>query len=60
MRHSAYGALIRAYALTIPRDAVCGFEGVDEDEALAYLEATYGAKITTADELTATVAAAHS
>jgi hypothetical protein len=24
------------------RDAVCGFEGVDEDEALAYLEMAYG------------------
>ena len=37
VRHSAYGALIRGYAITVPRDAVCGFEGVDEDAALDYL-----------------------
>jgi len=59
VRHSSYGALIRGYAITIPRDAVCGFEGVDEDEALAYLEMAYGAKITTIDELVETPAAAH-
>jgi nicotinamidase-related amidase len=59
VRHSSYGALIRGYAITIPRDAVCGFEGVDEDEALAYLEMVYGAKITTIDELVETPAAAH-
>jgi len=51
VRHSSYGALIRGYAVTIPRDAVCTFEGVDEDEALAYLEMAYGARITTVDEL---------
>jgi nicotinamidase-related amidase len=59
VRHSCYGALIRGYAITIPRDAVCGFEGVDEDEALAYLEMAYGAKITTVSELVETPAAAH-
>ena len=59
VRHSSYGALIRGYAITIPRDAVCGFEGVDEDEALAYLEMAYGAKITTVDELVEAPAAAH-
>jgi nicotinamidase-related amidase len=59
VRHSSYGALIRGYGITIPRDAVCGFEGVDEDEALAYLEMAYGAKITTVDELVETPAAAH-
>ena len=37
VRHSSYGALTHGYKITIPRDAVCGFEGVDEDEALAYL-----------------------
>ena len=51
VRHSSYGALIRGYAITIPRDAVCGFEGVDEDDALEYLKATYGATVTTVDEL---------
>jgi len=59
VRHSSYGALIRGYAITIPRDAVCGFEGVDEDEALAYLEMAYGAKIATVGELTRAPAAAH-
>jgi nicotinamidase-related amidase len=50
-RHTSYGALIRGYEITVPRDAVCAFEGVDEDDALEYLEKTYGAKITTVDEL---------
>jgi nicotinamidase-related amidase len=59
VRHSSYGALIRGYAITIPRDAVCGFEGVDEEDALAYLEMAYGAQITTVDELAATPAAAN-
>jgi nicotinamidase-related amidase len=60
VRHSSYGALIRGYAITIPRDAVCGFEGVDEEEALAYLQMAYGAAITTVDELAATPVPAHS
>jgi nicotinamidase-related amidase len=59
VRHSSYGALIRGYAITIPRDAVCGFEGVDEHEALAYLEMAYGAKITTVGELAGAPAVAH-
>jgi nicotinamidase-related amidase len=59
VRHSSYGALIRGYAITIPRDAVCGFEGVDEEEALAYLEMAYGAQITTVGELSRARAAAH-
>lgn len=57
VRHSSYGAMIRGYEVTIPRDCVCGFEGVDEGEALAYLEMAYAATITTSDELTAEVAA---
>jgi nicotinamidase-related amidase len=51
VRHSAYGALMHGYEITVPRDAVCGFEGVDEDEALRYLHDTYAARITTVDEL---------
>jgi nicotinamidase-related amidase len=51
VRHSSYGALVRGYEITIPRDAVCAFEGVDEDDALEYLKATYGAAVTTVDEL---------
>jgi nicotinamidase-related amidase len=51
VRHSSYGALTRGYKIAIPRDAVCGFEGVDEDEALAYLEMAYGAQVTNVDEL---------
>ena len=57
VRHSSYGAMIRGYQVTIPSDCVCGFEGVDEDEALAYLEMAYGATITTSDALTAKVPA---
>jgi len=51
VRHSAYGALIRGFAITVPRDAVCAFAGVDEDEALDYLRAVYGARITSVAEL---------
>jgi len=51
VRHTSYGALIRGYAVTVPRDAVCGFEGVDEEDALAYLETAYAARITTVDAL---------
>ena len=57
VRHSSYGALIRGYEITIPRDAVCGFEGVDEDDALEYLKATYGATVTTVDDLVGAPAA---
>jgi nicotinamidase-related amidase len=58
VRHSSYGALIHGYKIAIPRDAVCGFEGVDEDEALEYLHMAYGATITSVDELARTPAAA--
>jgi len=51
VRHSAYGALTHGYAITVPRDAVCGFEGVDEQAALDYLRDTYNARIVTVDEL---------
>ena len=53
VRHSSYGALIRGYEITIPRDAVCAFEGVDEDEALEYLKMAYGASVTTVADLIA-------
>jgi nicotinamidase-related amidase len=51
VRHTSYGALIRGYAIAVPRDAVCVFEGVDEEESLDYLRSVYGAEITTVDEL---------
>lgn len=51
VRHSAYGAMIRGYAIAVPRDAVCAFEGVDENEALDYLRTVYGARITSVTEL---------
>jgi nicotinamidase-related amidase len=51
VRHSAYGALLRGYEITVPRDAVTAFEGVDLAEALEYLRAIYGARVTTVDEL---------
>ncbi len=46
VRHSSYGALVRGYRVTVPRDAVCAFEGVDEDDALDYLVMAYGATLT--------------
>lgn len=52
VRHTAYGAFIRGFAIVVPRDAVCAFEGVDENEALAYLETVYGASVTSVAELT--------
>lgn len=52
VRHTSYGALIRGYDVIVPRDAVCAFEGVDEEPALEYLKMAYGAVITTVDELT--------
>ena len=51
VRHTAYGALIRGYRITVPRDAVCAFEGVSEPDALDYLHSVYGARITTVAEL---------
>ncbi len=51
VRHSSYGALKEGFEITIPRDAVCAFEGVDEDDALEYLKMAYKADVTTVDEL---------
>jgi nicotinamidase-related amidase len=58
VRHSSYGALRNGFEILVPRDAVCAFEGVDEDDALAYLEMAYGAAITTVDELVGAAVAA--
>ena len=58
VRHSSYGALLRGYEIVVPRDAVCGFEGVDEEDALDYLEKTYGATISTVADVTGARAAA--
>jgi nicotinamidase-related amidase len=51
VRHTAYGALIRGYAITVPRDAVCAFEDVEEEAAIEYLRTVYAARITTVDDL---------
>lgn len=51
IRHTAYGALLRRYRITVPHDAVCAFEGVDEDDALEYLRSVYGAHTTSVCEL---------
>ncbi len=51
VRHSSYGALRNGFEITIPRDAVCAFEGVDEEDALEYLKMAYGANVTTVAEL---------
>lgn len=53
VRHSSYGAFIRGYRIEIPADAVCAFEGVDQQEALDYLRTIYGADITTSVEILA-------
>ena len=58
VRHSSYEALVRGYRITVPRDAVCAFDGVDEEAALEYLRGTYAAAITTVDELIAAEQAA--
>jgi len=58
VRHSSYGALRNGFAISVPRDAVCAFEGVDEDEALEYLKMAYGASVTTVDELAGAAVAA--
>jgi nicotinamidase-related amidase len=52
VRHSAYGALIRGYGVTVPRDGVCAFDGVDGDAALEYLVMAYGATLTDVAALT--------
>jgi len=52
VRHSAYGALIRGYRVTIPRDAVSAFDGVDAGAALEYLVMAYGAELTDGTALT--------
>jgi nicotinamidase-related amidase len=51
VRHSSYGALRNGFEITVPRDAVCAFEGVDEDDALEYLKMAYGANVATVDDL---------
>ena len=58
VRHSSYGALKEGFAIAVPRDAVCAFEGVDEEDALEYLKMAYGADVTTVDELTGSPVAA--
>ena len=58
VRHSSYGALRNGFAISVPRDAVCAFEGVDEDDAFEYLKMAYGAKITTVDEVIGAAVAA--
>ncbi|WP_445496911.1 cysteine hydrolase family protein [Photorhabdus sp. SF281] len=51
VRHTAYGAFIRGYRIKVPSDAVCVFPGVDQQAALDYLKAIYGAEITTSTAL---------
>lgn len=51
VRHSAYGAFIRGYRILVPRDGVCAFPHVNAQDAIAYLEEIYGARITTTDAL---------
>jgi nicotinamidase-related amidase len=60
VRHSSYGALIRGYRVTVARDAVCTFAGVDQDEALEYLVMAYGAEVTDVAALTGVAASVQS
>jgi nicotinamidase-related amidase len=60
VRHSSYGALIRGYRVTVPRDAACAFEGVDEEDALDYLVMAYGANVTDVATLTGAPASVRS
>jgi nicotinamidase-related amidase len=57
VRHTAYGALVRGYEITVPRDAVTAFEDVDLDDAFAYLKMAYGARLTAVEELAGAPAA---
>lgn len=54
VRHTAYGAFTRDYAIKVPSDAVCVFPGVDQEAALDYLKTIYGADITTSAAIFAT------
>jgi nicotinamidase-related amidase len=58
VRHSSYGALRNGFEILVPRDAVCAFEGVDEEDALEYLKMAYGAEVTTVAGLAGTPVAA--
>jgi nicotinamidase-related amidase len=60
VRHSAYGALVNGYRLTVPRDGVCCFEGVDAEAALEYLVMAYGATVADVAQLTGAGAPARS
>ena len=51
VRHSAYGAFRHGFDITVARDAVCALEGVDEQEALDYLEHVYGATIASVEQV---------
>jgi nicotinamidase-related amidase len=53
VRHSAYGAFVAGYRITVARDAVCALRAEDEEPALEYLRAIYGARIATVEELVA-------
>jgi nicotinamidase-related amidase len=53
VRHAAYGAFVRGYAIKVPSDAVCVFPGVDQTDALEYLKTIYGAEITSSAAIAA-------
>ncbi len=51
VRHTAYDAFDADLRVVVPADGVAAFAGVDQDEALEYLRAIYGATVTTSDAL---------
>lgn len=58
VRHSAYGAFRLGYEIIVPEDAVTVPPSGDQDEAIGYLKAIYGASILTTDDLVSAEATA--
>lgn len=52
-RHTSYAAYMRGYKITVPADAVCVFENMDNEAAIDYLKIHYQANVTTTDALIA-------
>ncbi|KAF2076155.1 hypothetical protein CYY_002562 [Polysphondylium violaceum] len=51
VRHTCNSIYMLSMAIKVPSDCVCVFEGQDNQQALEYLKAIYGATITTSDEI---------
>ncbi|MDC9596732.1 cysteine hydrolase family protein [Xenorhabdus anantnagensis] len=51
VRHTAYSAFVLGYDIIVLSDAVCTYQGIDQNVALDYLKTIYGAEIITSIEL---------